>query len=85
MIASIAIAATLDDKGMMAFLGFAFGLPVNLGMPLENLFRPIQKLLEIHTMGSAIPLLLQLSIELILNENVFYTWLAVLAGAVGGG
>ena len=23
-------------------------------------------------------------IELILNENVFYTWLAVLAGAVGG-
>ena len=91
MIASIAIAATLDDSGMMALpLALAsLGLLASiLGIVIVRIFSKADPgtALRTGTMGSAILFVIAafFLIELILNENVFYTWLAVLAGAVGG-
>ena len=91
MIASIAIAATLDDSGMMALpLALAsLGLLASiLGIVIVRIFSKADPgtALRTGTMGSAILFVVAafFLIELILNENVFYTWLAVLAGAVGG-
>ena len=91
MIASIAIAATIDDTGMMALpLALAsLGLLASiLGILIVRVFSKADPgtALRTGTMGSAVLFVIAayFLIQLLLDENAFYTWLAVLSGAVGG-
>ena len=91
MIASIAIAATLDDSGLMALpLALAsLGLLASiLGIVIVRVFSKADPgtALRTGTMGSAVLFVIAayFLIDLILGENVLFTWLAVLSGAVGG-
>ena len=91
MIASIAIAATIDNTGMMALpLALAsLGLLASiLGIIIVKVFSKADPgtALRTGTIGSAILFIIAayFLIQMILNENALNTWLAVLAGAVGG-
>ena len=91
MIASIAIAATIDNTGMMALpLALAsLGLLASiLGIIIVRVFSKADPgtALRTGTIGSAILFIIAayFLIQMILTENAVNTWLAVLAGAVGG-
>ena len=91
MIASIAIAATIDNTGMMALpLALAsLGLLASiLGIIIVRIFSKADPgtALRTGTIGSAILFIIAayFLIQMILTENAVNTWLAVLAGAVGG-
>ena len=91
MIASIAIAATIDNTGMMALpLALAsLGLLASiLGIIIVRVFSKADPgtALRTGTIGSAILFIIAayFLIQMILTENPLNTWLAVLAGAVGG-
>ena len=91
MIASIAIAATIDNTGMMALpLALAsLGLLASiLGIIIVRVFSKADPgtALRTGTIGSAILYIIAayFLIQMILTENAVNTWLAVLAGAVGG-
>ena len=89
MIASIAIAATIDDSGMMALpLALAsLGLLASiLGILIVRVFSKADPgtALRTGTMGSAVLFVIAayFLIQLLLDENAFYTWLAVLSGCL---
>jgi K(+)-stimulated pyrophosphate-energized sodium pump len=91
MIASIAIASTLDDSGMM-FLPLALasiGLIASvLGIIIVKAFSSLSPdaALRTGTIGSAILFILAayFLIQLLVGEGFVNIWLAVLTGAVGG-